>query len=136
VKVPHHGSLTSSTVEFIRALSPRVAVVSVGRSNTFGHPAPEVIDRYRRAGADLFRTDQDGAVSLDTDGYVVDIHTFTGRRTFLRKYISPRRQEGQERQLNHEEDDRMNTHRTNAEAQRRAAMILNREDTKTTKKPA
>jgi competence protein ComEC len=91
VKVPHHGSLTSSTVEFIRALSPRVAVVSVGRSNTFGHPAPEVIDRYRREGADLFRTDQDGAVSLDTDGYVVDIHTFTGRRTFLRKYISPRR---------------------------------------------
>jgi hypothetical protein len=42
-------------------------------------------------------------VSLDTDGYVVDIHTFTGRRTFLRKYISPRRQEGQERQLNHED---------------------------------
>ena len=103
VKVPHHGSLTSSTVEFIRALSPRVAVVSVGRSNTFGHPAPEVIDQYRREGADLFRTDQDGAVSLDTDGYVVDIHTFTGRRTFLRKYISPRRQEGQERQLNHED---------------------------------
>jgi competence protein ComEC len=97
VKVPHHGSLTSSTVDFIRALSPRAAIVSVGRSNTFGHPAPEVIDRYRRIGADVFRTDQDGAVSLHTDGYVVDIHTFTGRRTFLRKYMSPRRQEGQER---------------------------------------
>jgi competence protein ComEC len=113
VKVPHHGSLTSSTVEFIRALSPRAAVVSVGRSNTFGHPSPEVIDRYRRAGADLFRTDQDGAVSLETDGYVVDIHTFTGRRTFLRKYLSPRRREGQERQERE----------------------LNHEDTKSTKKP-
>jgi competence protein ComEC len=121
VKVPHHGSLTSSTVEFVRALSPRVAVVSVGRSNPFGHPAPEVIDRYRRAGADLFRTDQDGAVSVDTDGYVVDIHTFTGRRTFLRKYISPRRQEGQEGQ---ERQDR----------REREERKLNHEGTKTTKK--
>jgi len=98
VKVPHHGSLTSSTVDFIRALSPRAAVVSVGRSNTFGHPAPEVIDRYRRAGADLFRTDQDGAVSLDTDGYIVDMHTFTGRRTFLRKQVPSRSEEGWEEQ--------------------------------------
>ena len=96
VKVPHHGSLTSSTVDFIRALSPRAAIVSVGRSNTFGHPAPEVIDRYRRIGADVFRTDQDGAVSLHTDGYVVDIHTFTGRRTFLRKQVLPRRHERQD----------------------------------------
>ncbi len=85
MKVPHHGSLTSSSLEFVRALSPQAAVVSVGRSNTFGHPAPEVIDRYRRIGADVFRTDRDGAVSMSTDGYVVDIQTFTGRRTFLRK---------------------------------------------------
>src|SRR6185503_7107918 len=76
VKVPHHGSLTSSSLEFVRALSPRAAIVSVGRSNTFGHPAPEVIDRYRRIGADVFRTDQDGAVMMSTDGYVVDIQTF------------------------------------------------------------
>jgi competence protein ComEC len=95
VKVPHHGSLTSSTVEFVRALSPRIAVVSVGRSNTFGHPAPEVIDRYRRVGADVFRTDQDGAVSLQTDGYLVDVQTFTGRRTFMRKQIPPRGYEEQ-----------------------------------------
>ena len=40
IKVPHHGSLTSSSLEFLRALAPRVAVVSAGRSNTFGHPAP------------------------------------------------------------------------------------------------
>ena len=96
VKVPHHGSLTSSTVDFVRALSPRVAIISVGRSNAFGHPAPEVIDRYRRIGADVFRTDQDGAVSLHTDGYIVDIHTFTGRRTFVRKHMPPRRQDGEE----------------------------------------
>ena len=83
VKVPHHGSLTSSTLEFIQALAPRVAVVSVGRSNSFGHPAPAVIERYRRAGAEVFRTDRDGAVMLDTDGYSINIHTFTGRTLSL-----------------------------------------------------
>jgi competence protein ComEC len=80
VKVPHHGSLTSSTTEFIRALRPRVAIVSVGRANRFGHPVPAVLDRYREAGAEVFRTDQDGAVTVDTDGYSLDVHTFAGRR--------------------------------------------------------
>ncbi len=79
VKIPHHGSLTSSTTEFIRALRPQVAVVSVGRANRFGHPVPEVLDRYHEAGADIFRTDRDGAVTVDTDGYSLDVHTFTGR---------------------------------------------------------
>ena len=83
VKVPHHGSLTSSTPEFIRALRPRIAVVSAGRANRFGHPVPEVLDRYRDAGAEIFRTDRDGAVTIDTDGYSVDVHTFTGRRLRL-----------------------------------------------------
>jgi competence protein ComEC len=80
VKVPHHGSLTSSTTEFIRALRPRIAVVSVGRANRFGHPVPEVLARYREAGAEVFRTDRDGAVTIDSDGYSIDVHTFTGRQ--------------------------------------------------------
>ncbi len=80
VKVPHHGSLTSSTTEFISALRPQVAVVSVGRANRFGHPVPEVLDRYRRTGVDIFRTDRDGAVTVDTDGYSLDVRTFTGRQ--------------------------------------------------------
>jgi competence protein ComEC len=80
VKVPHHGSLTSSTTEFIGAVQPRVAVVSVGRSNRFGHPVPAVLNRYRQAGAEVFRTDQDGAVTVDTDGYTLEVHTFNGRQ--------------------------------------------------------
>ena len=80
VKIPHHGSLTSSTSDFVRALAPRVAVVSAGRANHFGHPVPEVLERYRQAGAELFRTDRDGAVTIDSDGYSLDVHTFTGRR--------------------------------------------------------
>jgi competence protein ComEC len=80
IKVPHHGSLTSSSWAFLDALAPRVAVVSAGRSNTFGHPAPQVLDRYRRVGAQIFRTDRDGAVTLTTDGYSVNVRTFNGRR--------------------------------------------------------
>jgi competence protein ComEC len=78
VKVPHHGSLTSSAPEFVEALAPRVAVVSVGRANHFGHPAAEVLDRYRQAGAEVFRTDRDGAVTVDSDGYRLTVHTFVG----------------------------------------------------------
>ncbi|MQA30496.1 MAG: DNA internalization-related competence protein ComEC/Rec2 [Luteitalea sp.] len=83
VKVPHHGSLTSSAPSFVRALAPRVAVVSVGRSNTFGHPAPAVLRRYREAGAEVFRTDEDGAVTVETDGTSLEVRTFTGRRSLI-----------------------------------------------------
>ena len=84
VKVPHHGSLTSSSAEFVAALRPRVAIVSAGRSNHFGHPVPEVLERYRSAGAEVFRTDQDGEVVVDTDGYALDVRTFSGRRAVIR----------------------------------------------------
>jgi competence protein ComEC len=84
VKVPHHGSLTSSTPEFLNAVRPRIAIVSAGRGNHFGHPVPEVLDRYRAIGADVFRTDQDGAVMVNSDGHSVDVQAFTGRRVSLR----------------------------------------------------
>jgi len=83
VKIPHHGSLTSSTPEFVRALRPSIAIVSAGRSNHFGHPVPEVLDRYRAARADVFRTDRDGAVRVDTDGTSLQVTTFTNRRLSL-----------------------------------------------------
>jgi competence protein ComEC len=79
IKVPHHGSLTSSSQEFVKALAPRIAVASVGRSNTFGHPAPAVLERYREAGAEIFRTDRDGAVTVTTDGHSLEARTVTGR---------------------------------------------------------
>jgi competence protein ComEC len=80
VKVPHHGSLTSSSPAFVRGLSPRAVIASAGRHNTFGHPAPAVLARYRQIGASVFRTDQDGAVTVVTDGRVVDVETVSGRR--------------------------------------------------------
>jgi competence protein ComEC len=80
LKIPHHGSLTSSSREFVDALRPHVAVVSAGRSNHFGHPVPEVLERYETIGAEIFRTDRDGAVAVDSDGYSIQVRTFTGRR--------------------------------------------------------
>jgi competence protein ComEC len=84
LKVPHHGSLTSSSRPFLDRLAPRVAIVSAGRNNTFGHPAPDVLKRYHDIGAQIFRTDQDGAVLVDTDGYSVRLQSFMGRSLRVR----------------------------------------------------
>ena len=67
VKVGHHGSRYASTALFVAAVQPRIAVLSVGRHNTFGHPAPATIEVWRTVGADVLRTDRCGAISL-TDG--------------------------------------------------------------------
>jgi competence protein ComEC len=80
VKMGHHGSLSASSARFVALERPDVAIVSAGRGNVFGHPAPEVLARYSRAGAAIFRTDQDGAVMLDTDGRSLSVMTVTGRR--------------------------------------------------------
>ena len=53
-----------------------MALVSVGHANRFGHPHPEVVDRYAGAGAWLLRTDRDGAVTVSTDGERLFIRTF------------------------------------------------------------
>jgi competence protein ComEC len=68
LKVPHHGSATSSGEGLLVATRPQVAIVSVGAHNPFGHPHPNVLARYRRSGALLLRTDRDGTVDVATDG--------------------------------------------------------------------
>jgi competence protein ComEC len=74
--VPHHGSKTSSTQAFLGAVAPHFAVVSVGESNAFGHPAPEIVERYQGDGIRLLRTDRDGAITTLTDGQNLLVHTY------------------------------------------------------------
>jgi competence protein ComEC len=64
IKVGHHGSRYASTAAFVAAVHPRIAVISVGRHNTFGHPAPVTIEAWYVVGADVLRTDLCGAFSL------------------------------------------------------------------------
>ncbi len=68
LKTGHHGSATSSSAEFLRSVNPRLAVISVGAYNRFGHPAPETIKQLTRARAKIYRTDRHGTVTVTTDG--------------------------------------------------------------------
>jgi competence protein ComEC len=68
LKVAHHGSRTSTSEALLDAWRPQVAVISCGRGNTFGHPAPDVVRRLADRGVSIWRTDRDGQVTVETDG--------------------------------------------------------------------
>ena len=70
LKVAHHGSKTSTSSQFLAAVDPEVAVISVGADNPFGHPSPEVVERLKeRLGEDkVYRTDTNGTIEFITDG--------------------------------------------------------------------
>ncbi len=68
LKSAHHGSRTSSGMEFLKKAGPEAVVISAGRDNPSGHPHPEILERYRAMGVKVFRTDIDGAVVVSTDG--------------------------------------------------------------------
>jgi molybdopterin-containing oxidoreductase family iron-sulfur binding subunit len=76
LKVPHHGSRTSTTEPFLESVHPKFAAISVGESNPFGHPNDDVIDRIEMRGTKLYRTDRDGAITVLTDGNQLELHTF------------------------------------------------------------
>lgn len=68
LKVGHHGSAYSSSPEFIAAVHPRYAIISVGRHNMFGHPAPSTIQTLERIGAVVYRTDLNAATVVTAGG--------------------------------------------------------------------
>jgi len=75
LKVAHHGSATSSTPVFLEAVAPRVAVISVGAMNPFGHPHRATLDALHAVGAVVYRTDIHGAVTVSTDGTQLWVRT-------------------------------------------------------------
>lgn len=64
LKVPHHGSKTSSSTGFLLAVDPGLALISLGKENSYGHPHSSVLDRYRASGIQVRRTDEEGTLSL------------------------------------------------------------------------
>ena len=66
--MPHHGSRTSSSPEFVGEVNPDIALIAAGYRNRFGHPNDEVLDRYRALGSRIYRTDRDGALLLAIEG--------------------------------------------------------------------
>ena len=69
LKVGHHGSKTSTSEPFLRAVSPDIAIISSGRKNRYGHPNQEVLDRLKMFDVSLLRTDSDGSITFVTGGH-------------------------------------------------------------------
>ncbi|MBI2669706.1 MAG: MBL fold metallo-hydrolase [Candidatus Yanofskybacteria bacterium] len=68
LKIGHHGSKTSTTENFLKAVNPVLAFIEVGKKNKYGHPHQEVLERLENYGIKYYRTDIDGAVELILDG--------------------------------------------------------------------
>lgn len=64
LKVAHHGSKSSSTEEFLKLVSPKIALIGVGKNNLYGHPSNIVINRLERIGTKIYRTDENGEISI------------------------------------------------------------------------
>lgn len=75
LKVGHHGSDTSSSPAFLGKVHPQVAIISVGNSNRYGHPAQSTLDALHASGAGLFRTDENGTVEIVAEKGRIWVHT-------------------------------------------------------------
>lgn len=74
LKAAHHGSSTSNTEEFLSEVSPDIVVASCGLNNDYGHPHAEVVDRIQAIGAEFYRTDYDGTVTVVYDSNGIQVH--------------------------------------------------------------
>lgn len=75
LKVAHHGSKYSSGDEFLSKLTPKYGVISVGKKNTYGHPAPVVLERLKQAGVAVLRTDELGEIEFEVEGDKMTVKT-------------------------------------------------------------
>jgi len=80
VKVPHHGSKTSSTEGFVLATKPTYAIISVGRHSRFGHPHKDVVERWQSNGATVLTTGNYGTITITMDGHDLSLKTFISHK--------------------------------------------------------
>lgn len=73
LKVGHHGSKYSSSISFLRAVSPKAVVIEVGAKNRYGHPSEAALSRLKMVSANIFRTDQGGDIKIVSDGFTTNI---------------------------------------------------------------
>ena len=76
LKVGHHGSKTSSTDDFLRAVAPQYGVISVGENNSFGHPHPQTLERLAAHRIKVLRTDKQGALVFESDGNEINVEAY------------------------------------------------------------
>lgn len=76
LKVGHHGSKNSTLPDFLAAVRPRMAIISAGEENPYGHPSPALLERLQSAGVSVYRTDRDGAVRIVSDGEALTVSCF------------------------------------------------------------
>ncbi|MEA3420056.1 MAG: DNA internalization-related competence protein ComEC/Rec2 [Acidobacteriota bacterium] len=79
MKSPHHGSNSSSSMAFLKKVSPAIVVISVGEGNWYGFPSSEVLKRYNEIGSKVLRTDINGAVEISSDGNHISIRTASSK---------------------------------------------------------
>lgn len=89
LKVAHHGSYTSTGVSFLSRVAPKVAVISVGAGNTYGHPYPAVLSRIQAKGAAVHRTDLDGNIVIRTDGNNYSVSTSKSLPAMVAPFVTP-----------------------------------------------
>lgn len=73
IKVGHHGSDSSSSIEFLNKVKPKYAIISVGANNQYDHPYDSILSRYESIGAQVYRTDLDGTIVATSDGTNINI---------------------------------------------------------------
>ncbi len=76
LKVGHHGSKNASSEEFLAQVSPQIAVISCAENNSYGHPAPETVERLEKAGSQIFQTPKCGAVMIESDGERYSVESY------------------------------------------------------------
>ncbi|MGE3537634.1 MAG: DNA internalization-related competence protein ComEC/Rec2 [Candidatus Tectimicrobiota bacterium] len=76
LKIPHHGSKTSTSAAFVQQVQPRVGIISTGAGNPYGHPHPRVLDVLHQQGVEIWRTDLHGAITVHSDGRNYQIRAF------------------------------------------------------------